>query len=189
MSEEDVALVLGEAREAMEKSIRSFRIDLQKVRTGRANPAILDGVLVDYYGSPTPLNQLASLSAPDPRLIVISPYDRGALQEIERAILKSDLGLTPNNDGKLLRIPIPALTEERRRDLVKQIRKSAEHHKVGVREARRAAVSLLKELEADGSVPADERHRTEKAIQDLTDESVAKLDEMTAQKEEEILQV
>jgi ribosome recycling factor len=189
MSEEDVALVLGEAREAMEKSIRSFRIDLQKVRTGRANPAILDGVLVDYYGSPTPLNQLASLSAPDPRLIVISPYDRGALQEIERAILKSDLGLTPNNDGKLLRIPIPSLTEERRRDLVKQIKKSTEHHKVGVREARRAAVSLLKELEADGSVPADERHRTEKAIQDLTDESVAKLDEMTAQKEEEILQV
>jgi ribosome recycling factor len=189
MSEEDVALVLGEAREAMEKSIRSLRIDLQKVRTGRANPAILDGVLVDYYGSPTPLNQLASLSAPDPRLIVISPYDRGALQEIERAILKSDLGLTPNNDGKLLRIPIPSLTEERRRDLVKQIKKSTEHHKVGVREARRAAVSLLKELEADGSVPADERHRTEKAIQDLTDESVAKLDEMTAQKEEEILQV
>jgi ribosome recycling factor len=146
-------------------------------------------VLVDYYGSPTPLNQLASLSAPDPRLIVISPYDRGALQEIERAILKSDLGLTPNNDGKLLRIPIPSLTEERRRDLVKQIKKSTEHHKVGVREARRAAVSLLKELEADGSVPADERRRTEKAIQDLTDESVAKLDEMTAQKEEEILQV
>ena len=189
MSEEDVALVLGEAREAMEKSIRSFRIDLQKVRTGRANPAILDGVLVDYYGSPTPLNQLAGLSAPDPRLIVISPFDRGALPEIERAILKSDLGLTPNNDGKLLRIPIPSLTEERRRDLVKQIRKSAEHHKVGVREARRAAVGLLKELEADGSVPADERRRTEKAIQDLTDESVAKLDEMTDQKEEEILQV
>jgi ribosome recycling factor len=146
-------------------------------------------VLVDYYGSPTPLNQLASLSAPDPRLIVISPYDRGALPEIERAILKSDLGLTPNNDGKLLRIPIPPLTEERRRDLVKQIRKSAEHHKVGVREARRAAVSLLKELEADGSVPADERRRTEKAIQDLTDESIEKLDEMTAKKEEEILQV
>jgi ribosome recycling factor len=189
MSEEDVALVLGEAREAMEKSIRSFRIDLQKVRTGRANPAILDGVLVDYYGSPTPLNQLASLGAPDPRLIVISPYDRGALPEIERAILKSDLGLTPNNDGKLLRIPIPSLTEERRRDLVKQIRKSAEHHRVGVREARRAAVALLKELEADGSVPADERRRTEKAIQDLTDESVAKLDGMTDQKEEEILQV
>jgi ribosome recycling factor len=189
MSDEDVALVLDEAKEAMEKSIRSFRIDLQKVRTGRANPAILDGVQVDYYGTPTPLNQLASLSAPDPRLIVISPYDKGALGEIERAILKADLGLTPTNDGKLVRIPIPALTEERRQQLVKQIKKSAEHHKVGVREARRAAVSLLKELESDGAVPADERRRTEKTIQDLTDSKVKKLDEMTEQKEEEILQV
>jgi ribosome recycling factor len=189
MSEEDVTLLLDEAKEAMEKSIRSFRIDLQKVRTGRANPAILDGVLVDYYGTPTPLNQLANLSAPDPRLIVISPYDKGALAEIERAILKADLGLTPTNDGKLVRIPIPALTEERRRELVKQIKKSAEHHKVGVREARRRAVSLLKELESDGSVPADERRQTEKTIQDLTDSKVKKLDEMTEQKEEEILQV
>jgi ribosome recycling factor len=189
MSEEDVALVLDEAKEAMEKSIRSFRIDLQKVRTGRANPAILDGVQVDYYGTPTPLNQLASLSAPDPRLIVISPYDKGALGEIERAILKADLGLTPTNDGKLVRIPIPALTEERRKELIKQIKKSAEHHKVGVREARRGAVSLLKDLESDGSVPADERRRTEKAIQDLTDSNVKRLDEMTEQKEEEILQV
>lgn len=189
MSAEDVALVLDEAKGAMEKSIRSFRIDLQRVRTGRANPAILDGVQVDYYGTPTPLNQLANLSAPDSRLIVISPYDKGALSEIERAILKADLGLTPTNDGKLVRIPIPALTEERRKELVKQIKKSAEHHKIGVREARRGAVSLLKELESDGSVPKDERHRTEKAIQDLTDGKIAKLDEMTEQKEEEILQV
>jgi len=189
MSEEDVALLLDEAEQAMEKSLRSFRIDLQKVRTGRANPAILDGVQIDYYGTPTPLNQLASLSAPDPRLIVISPYDKGALGEIERAILKADLGLTPTNDGKLVRIPIPALTEERRQQLVKQIKKSAEHHKVGVREARRGAVSLLKDLESDGSVPADERRRTEKAIQELTDSKIKRLDEMTEQKEEEILQV
>ncbi len=189
MSEEEVALVLDEAKQAMEKSIRSFRIDLQKVRTGRANPAILDGVQVDYYGTPTPLNQLANLSAPDPRLIVISPYDKGALGEIERAILKADLGLTPANDGKLVRIPIPALTEERRKQLVKQIKKSAEHHKVGVREARRGAVSLLKDLESDGSVPEDERRRTEKAIQDLTDRKIKTLDEMTEKKEEEILQV
>ena len=189
MSDEDVALVLDEAKEAMEKSIRSFRIDLQKVRTGRANPAILNGVQVDYYGTPTPLNQLSNLTAPDPRLIVISPYDKSSLPEIERAILKADLGLTPTNDGKLVRIPIPALTEERRQQLVKQIKKSAEHHKVGVREARRAAVSLLKELESDGAVPADERRRTEKTIQDLTDSKVKKLDEMTEQKEEEILQV
>jgi ribosome recycling factor len=189
MSEEDVAVVLDEAKEAMEKSIRSFRIDLQRVRTGRANPSILDGVQVDYYGTPTPLNQLANLTAPDPRLIVISPYDKGSLPEIERAIMKADLGLTPTNDGKLVRIPIPSLTEERRKELVKQIKKSAEHHKVGVREARRGAVSLLRELESDGSVPEDERRRTEKVIQDLTDENVKKLDEMTEQKEEEILQV
>ena len=189
MSEEEIALVLDEAKEAMAKSLRSFRIELQKVRTGRANPAILDGVQVDYYGTPTPLNQLANLSAPDPRLIVISPYDKGALGEIERAILKADLGLTPNNDGKLVRIPIPALTEERRRELVKQIKKSAEHHKVGVREARRGAVSLLKDLESDGSVPEDERRRAEKTIQQLTDSKIEKLDEMTEKKEEEILQV
>jgi len=189
MSEEEVSIVLGEAREAMEKSIRSFRIDLQKVRTGRANPAILDGVQVDYYGTPTPLNQLANLTAPDPKLIVISPYDKGALPGIEKAILKADLGLTPVNDGKLVRIPIPPLTEERRKELVKQIKKSAEGHKIGVREARRAAIALLKELESDGSVPADERRRTEKTIQDLTDSNVKKLDEMTEQKEEEILQV
>jgi ribosome recycling factor len=189
MSEEDVALVLDEAKEAMEKSIRSLRIDLQKVRTGRANPTILDGVQVDYYGTPTPLNQLANLSAPDPRLIVISPYDKGALAEIERAILKADLGLTPTNDGKLVRIPIPSLTEERRKELVKQIKKSAEHHKIGVREARRAAVSLLKDLESDGSVPADERRRAEKTVQNLTDDNVKRLDKMTEQKEEEILQV
>jgi len=189
MSEEDVAVVLDEAKEAMEKSIRSFRIDLQRVRTGRANPSILDGVNVDYYGTPTPLNQLANLTAPDPRLIVISAYDKGSLPEIERAIMKADLGLTPTNDGKLVRIPIPSLTEERRKELVKQIKKSAEHHKIGVREARRGALSLLKDLESDGSMPKDERRRTEKVIQDLTDEKVKKLDEMTEQKEEEILQV
>ncbi|MHC4934190.1 MAG: ribosome recycling factor [Planctomycetota bacterium] len=189
MSEEEIGIVLDEAKESMEKSIRSYRIDLQKVRTGRANPAILDGIQVDYYGTPTPLNQLANLSAPDPRLIVISPYDKGALAGIERAILMADLGLTPSNDGKLVRIPIPALTEERRKELVKQIKKSAEGHKIGVREARRAAVAMLKDLEADGSVPADDRRRTEKTIQDLTDANVKKIDEMTAQKEEEILQV
>jgi ribosome recycling factor len=189
MSEEEVAIVIGEAKDAMEKSIRSFRIDLQKVRTGRANPAILDGVQVDYYGTPTPLNQLANLTAPDPKLIVVSPYDKSALGGIEKAILKADLGLTPVNDGKLVRIPIPPLTEERRKELVKQIKKSAEDHKIGVREARRTAISMLKDLESDGSVPADERRRTEKAIQDLTDSHVKKLDEMTEQKEEEILQV
>jgi ribosome recycling factor len=189
MSEEEVGIVVAEGREEMEKSIRSYRIELQKVRTGRANPALLDGVQVDYYGTPTPINQLANLSAADARLIVVSPYDKGAINEIERAILAADLGLTPNNDGKLVRIPIPALTEERRKDLVKQVKKTAEEHKIGVREARRGAVSMLKDLESDGSLPADDRRRAEKTIQDLTDEYVGKIDEMTTRKEAEILEV
>ena len=189
MAEADVALVQDEATAGMEKSVRSLRGDLQKVRTGRASAALLDGVQVDYYGTPTPLNQLANLLTPDPRLIVISPYDKGAFQAIEKAILASDLGLTPGSDGKVIRIPIPPLTEERRKELVKHVHRLAEDHKVGVREARREALSLLKDLESDGSVPQDERHRGEKTIQKLTDDFVKKIDDLTAQKEEEILQV
>jgi ribosome recycling factor len=189
MADEEVGLVLDQTREDMGKALRSMRIDLQKIRTGRANPALLDGIQVDYYGTPTALNQLANLSAPDPRLIMISPFDKGALQGIERAIQAADLGLTPNNDGKLIRIPIPPLTEERRKELVKQVKKLAEGHKVGVREARRMAVAMLKELESDGAVPTDERRRADKAVQDLTDQHVKAIDEMTGEKEEEILQV
>jgi len=189
MSEEDVGMVIDEAREEMEKSLRSLQIELQKVRTGRANPALLDGVQVDYYGTPTALNQLANLSAPDPRLIVVSPFDKGALVGIEKAIQAAGLGLTPHNDGKLIRIPIPPLTEERRRELVKQIKKTAEGHKIGVREARRSAVAMLKELETDGSVPTDDRRRAEKNVQDLTDRYIGKLAEMISKKEAEILQV
>ena len=181
--------MLQEADQEMEKSLRSLRIELQKVRTGRANPTLLDGIQVDYFGTPTPLQQLANLSAPDPRLIVVSPYDKGALQAIEKAIQSSDLGLTPSNDGKVVRIPIPALTEERRKELVKQIKKTAEDHKIGIREARRGGVSTLKELESKGSLPADDRRRAEKALQERTDASMRKLEEMIAQKEEEILQV
>jgi len=189
MAEGDVDVVLQQAREDMDKAIRSLRIDLQKVRTGRANPALLEGVQVDYYGTATPLNQLANLSAPDPRLIVISPYDKGSLQAIERAIQTASLGLTPQNDGKIVRIPIPPLTEERRKELVKQIKKLSEEHKIGVREGRRAALAMLKELEGDGSIPADDRRRGEKSVQDMTDQHVARIDEMTGQKEQEILQV
>ncbi|MGH0032515.1 MAG: ribosome recycling factor, partial [Myxococcota bacterium] len=126
---------------------------------------------------------------PDPRLIVISPYDKGAMGDIEKAILSSDLGLTPSNDGKVVRIPIPPLTEERRKELVKHVHRLAEDHKVGVREGRRDALSMLKDLESEGSVPADDRRREEKKIQALTDDYVKKIDEMTSQKEEEILQV
>jgi ribosome recycling factor len=189
MAAEDVSVAIDEAKEAMEKSVRSLRRDLQRVRTGHASTALLDGIQVDYYGSPTPLNQLANLSVPDPRLIVISPYDKGALQGIEKAIQASDVGLTPNNDGKVVRIAVPPLTEERRKELVKQCRKMAEEHKVGVREARRDGLSMLKDLESEGGLPADERHRAEKQMQDLTDEYVKKIDEMTAQKEQEVLEV
>ncbi len=189
MADDDVRLVQDEARSDMEKAVRSLAAELQKVRTGRANPALLDGLQVDYYGSPTPLKQLATLSAPDPRLIVISPFDKGALQEIERAIQSADLGLTPNSDGKVVRIPIPPLTEERRKELVRQVKKTAEEHKIGVREARRSALSMLKELEGEGSLPADDRRRAEKLVQDMTDEFIRKIEQMTEAKEQEVLQV
>ena len=181
--------VLASARDGMEKSIASYRHDLQRVRTGRANPQLLDGVRVDYYGTPTPLNQLANVTTPDPRLLVVSPYDKGALQAIEKAIQAANLGFSPTNDGKLVRIPIPALTEERRKELVKQVHKLAEEHKLGVREARREALQFLKELEAEGELPADDKHRADKKVQDLTDDYVKKIDEITAAKEKDILQV
>jgi ribosome recycling factor len=189
MAAEDLELVYAEANDAMDKSLRGLRSDLQKVRTGRASTALLDGVQVEYYGTPTPINQLANMSTPDPRLIVISPYDKSSISAIEKAVLSANLGLSPSNDGKVVRIPIPPLTEERRKDLVKQIHRLAEDHKVGVREARRDALAMIKDLESEGSVPADDRKREEKRIQTLTDEHIQKIDEMKAAKEAEVLQV
>ena len=189
MSQEEVDLVTDEAKQAMDKSVRSLRAELQKVRTGRASTTLLEGVQADYYGTPTPLNQMANLSTPDPRLIVVNPFDKSAIQAIEKAILASDLGLTPSNDGKVVRIPIPALTEERRKELVKHVKALAEDHKVGVREGRRDALSMLKDLISDGSVPQDDGRHAEKKIQSLTDDYVKQIDEHVAAKEEEILQV
>ncbi len=186
--DEDVQLVLEEASEHMEKALRSLKTDLQKIRTGRASAALLDGITADAYGTQTPLNQMANLSVPDPRLIVVSPYDASTIGEIEKAIHASNLGLTPSNDGKVVRIPIPALNEERRKELVKQARKCAEDHKVGVRDARREAVSELKRLES-GGLSKDERHRAEKSVQELTDASIKKIEAGTAAKEEDILKV
>jgi ribosome recycling factor len=188
MSDEDVAMVVEETKSGMDKALRSLRAELQKVRTGRASAALLDSVQVDYYGTPTPLNQLANLSTPDPRLIVISPYDKGVFQDIEKAILKADLGLSPANDGKVVRVPVPPLTEERRKDLVKHVHRLAEDHKVGVREARRDGLSLLKDLAAEG-LSEDDKRREEKNIQAITDDYVKQIDQITASKEEEILQV
>jgi ribosome recycling factor len=189
MADDDVAEVFNETKSEMEKALRSLRSDLQKVRTGRASTALLDGIQMDYYGTPTPLNQLANLTTPDPRLIVISPYDKSVLQAVEKAIQSSDLGLTPSNDGKVVRIPIPPLTEERRKELVKHVHRLSEDHKVGVREARRTALSLLKDLESGSSLAKDDKHREEKRIQKLTDEYAKQVDDTAAQKEEEILQV
>jgi ribosome recycling factor len=189
MAGDDVQVVLDEAKEAMDKALRGLRLELQKVRTGRANPLLLEGIQVDYYGTPTPLQQLANLTAPEPSLIVVSAYDKGSLQAIERAIRSSDLGLTPSNDGRLIRIPIPALTEERRKELVRHVKKVAEEHKIGVRDARRAALGMLKDLEGEGALPADDRARADKKVEDVTAAHVKKIDEMAAQKEEEILQV
>ena len=188
MSDEDVAMVVEETKSGMDKALRSLRAELQKVRSGRASAALLDGIQVDYYGTPTPLNQLANLSTPDPRLIVISPYDKGAFQDIEKSILKADLGLSPSNDGKVVRVPVPPLTEERRKELVKHVHRLGEDHKVGVREARRDALSLLKDLVSEG-LSEDEKRREEKKIQTLTDGFVKQIDQMMATKEEEILEV
>ena len=189
MAEEDVALVLDEARAAMEKSVDSLQRDLTRIRTGRANPALLDGVQVDYYGTPTPLKSLATISVPEPRLITVQPFDRKSLGEIERAILKADVGLTPANDGKMLRVPIPELTEERRRDLVKQVKKMAEDHRVGVRNARRDSVSMLKDLQKEGGVSEDGSKQAQKKVQALTDEFTVRVDEVADAKEEEILTI
>jgi len=185
----DLDQLISHAKEAMERSLQHLKDDLRKVRTGRANPSLLDGIRVDYYGTPTPLSKLANLSAPDPRTIVISPFDRGALPAIEKAIQASDLGLSPNNDGKLIRCPVPPLTEQRRKELVKHVKKAAEHHKLGVREARREALAALKQLEADGDLPSDDRARAEKKVQGLTDDFVKQIDGQADQKEQEILQV
>ncbi|MDG2335403.1 MAG: ribosome recycling factor [Myxococcota bacterium] len=187
--EEEVELVLEEGREAMEKTIETYKRELLKVRTGRASAALLDGVSVDYFDTPTPLKQLASLSVPDPRMIVISPFDKSAIGNIERAIQAANLGLTPSNDGKVVRIAIPPLTEERRKQLVKQVRKNAEDYRVSIRESRRDALGLLKDLEKDGALPKDDCRRAEKNVQDLTDAHVNRIDELTAQKEKEVLEV
>ena len=186
--EEDVNTVIDEGREAMDKALERFHKELLKIRTGRASTNLLDGISVNYFDTATPLNQLATLSVPDPRMIVISPFDKSAISAIEKTIQSSDLGLTPSNDGKVIRIQIPPLTEERRKGLVKQVRKIAEDHRIRVRDARRDSIGLLKDLEDDG-LSKDDRHRAEKKVQDLTDQFVKKIDELTAQKEKDVLEV
>jgi ribosome recycling factor len=180
--------ILAEAREGMDKAIAALQRDLNRVRTGRASLSLLDGIRADYYGTPTPLNQMASLSVPEPRQILIQPWDPTALPDIEKAILKSELGLTPQNDGKVIRIMIPALTEERRKELVKVVRKMAEETKVAVRGARRDANEMLKELKKEKEISEDDMFRGQEEVQKVTDEAVGRVDDLAAQKEKEVLE-
>jgi ribosome recycling factor len=181
--------LLQDARERMTKSVESTRHEFGSVRTGRATPALLDRIMVDYYGTSTPLRQLATIGAPEARLLSIQPYDKGSIKAIEKAILESDVGLTPNNDGNLIRLGIPELTEERRKDLVKVVRHIAEEGRIAIRNIRRDVMHDLRELRDAGEAGADDEHRAEGELQRLTDEKVAELDGLLKHKEEEILEV
>ena len=181
--------VVADAQRRMDKTIESTRSEFGSVRTGRASAALLDRIQVSYYGTKTPLNQLAQISVPEPRLLSIQPYDKGAIKEIERAILESDLGLTPANDGQVIRLPVPQLTEQRRKDLVRVVGKLAEEGRIALRNVRRDAIAHLKELERDGEVGTDDLHRAEDRVQKLTDGHVKLVDDLYKHKETEILEV
>ena len=180
---------LADAKRRMDKSIEATHHEFNSIRTGRASPALLDRINIDYYGTPTPLKSLASISAPEARLLVVQPFDPGAIKNIERAIQESDLGLTPSNDGKLVRLPIPALTEERRKDLVKVVRRVAEEGKVAIRNVRRDIMQHLKELVVKGDVGDDEERRAEQQVQKITDEHTKSIDDLLKVKEAEIMEV
>jgi ribosome recycling factor len=181
--------LVQDAARRMDKSVEAAQTEFATLRTGRASPALLDRVQIDYYGQQTPLKQLATISAPEPRMLTIQPFDPNSVSSIERAIQESDLGLTPSNDGKLIRLPIPQLTEERRKELVKVVRHMAEEGRVAVRNVRRDAIHHLKELVDNGEVGSDEEHRAEDRVQKLTDEHVHEIDELLKRKEAEIMEV
>ncbi len=181
--------VIEMARKEMEKAVEAFKHELARVRTGRASTALIENIQVNYYGAKTPLRQLAGLAAPEARLLVITPYDKSSLHDIEKAIQTSDLGLTPMNDGKLIRIPIPELTEERRKELVKHVRKIAEEFRVGVRNHRRDANDMIKDLHKEKQVTDDDMRAAEAKVQQFTTEFVEKIDKVLAAKEAEIMEV
>ena len=180
---------LADAKRRMDKSIEATHHEFNSIRTGRASPALLDRITIDYYGTPTPLKSLASISAPEARLLVVQPFDPGSIRNIERAVQESDLGLTPSNDGKIVRLPIPALTEERRKDLVKVVRRVAEEGKVAIRNVRRDIMQHLKELVVNGDVGDDEERRAEQQVQKITDEHTKSIDDLLKVKEAEIMEV
>ncbi|HEY2260390.1 MAG TPA: ribosome recycling factor [Solirubrobacteraceae bacterium] len=181
--------LLADARERMAKSVESTRHEFGSVRTGRASPALLDRIVVDYYGASTPLKQLATITTPEPRLLTVQPYDKSSIKAIERSIMESDVGLTPSNDGNVIRLSIPELTEERRRQLVKVVRHIAEEGRVAIRNVRRDVMHDLRELKEAGEAGSDDEHRAEVELQKVTDGRIAELDELLGHKEEEILEV
>ncbi len=189
MSDEVLKDFLDEAGARMTKSVENTRNEFSTVRTGRASPHLLDRIEVDYYGAVTPLRQLAQISASEARLLTVTPYDKNSIKAIEKSILESDVGLTPSNDGTVIRLSIPELTEERRKELVKVVHGIAEQGRVAVRNIRRDVMHDLRELKAEGEVGSDDEHRAEDALQKLTDAQVGEIDALLAGKEEEILEV
>jgi ribosome recycling factor len=181
--------VLKSLDERMEKALGAVKSSFATVRAGRATPALLDRVQVEYYGSTMPINQLANVSAPEPRMLVITPWDKGALAEIERAIIKSDLGITPTNDGSVIRLMIPQLTEQRRQELVKQVKKLAEDGRVAVRNIRRDVNDDLKKLEKSGDISEDDSRRAQEKVQAATDRFIGEIDKLLGAKEQEIMEV
>jgi ribosome recycling factor len=189
MSEGILGEFIQDADERMQKAVEAIRHEMGTVRTGRASPALLDRVVVDYYGAQTPLRQLAQISATEARLLTITPYDKSSIKSIEKGILEGDLGLTPSNDGNVIRLTIPELTEERRRDLVKIVRKIAEEGRVSIRNVRRDVMHDLRELREAGETGADDEHRAEVELQKLTDKHISVIDELLHAKEAEVLEV
>jgi len=180
--------IYKDTKDKMEKAVISLKQEFSRLRTGRATPALLDGVRVEYYGSLTPLNQVANVSVPDPKMIVIQPWDQNALTAIEKAIIKTDLGLNPQTDGKIIRVPIPSLTDERRKDLVKLVKKQGEDSKVSIRNIRRQANESIKGKEKDKTISEDDSKKAQDNIQKQTDEYIAQIDKIMQTKEKEILE-
>jgi ribosome recycling factor len=189
MDSELIQVALDDARSKMEKAVEHARAEFASVRTGRAAPALVEGLVIDYYGTQTPLRQLAGFSVPEAMLLVISPYDKSSLGAIEKAIQTSDLGINPSNDGVVIRLSFPPLTEERRKDLVKVVRHKAEEGRVAVRNVRRAARHELEALEKDGEISSDDLERVEKDLEKLTHDQIAAIDQVLANKERELLEV
>jgi ribosome recycling factor len=184
-----IADAKSKANAGMNKALEAFKRDLSKVRTGRASLSLLDDVKVDYYGTPTPLNQVGTMAVPEPRLITIQPWEKNLIPEIEKAILKADLGLNPSSDGQLIRLVFPPLTEERRKEMVKQVKRMGEDAKIAIRNVRRDANDSLKKLEKDKDITEDDLKRGEKEIQELTDGFVAKVDQVIAEKEKDLMEI